>query len=104
MKKYKTEEKFKVNVEARPDYYVATTNGGRLQLCDFSKSTVSVFWRFRPSGAGRNTSIVDEDNPDQFPLTYFLNLCRSLLFLEYGTFEMPEVELTVEAKKLLKIK
>lgn len=99
-------EKFKVNIETRLGYYIATANRGRHMLCRFNKSCTGDGWYFLqlPAGTGRGVSIQNEDNPGQFPLTYFLNLCRSMLFLEYGTGEMPEVELTVAAKKLLGVK
>ncbi len=83
-------------------YYVSA-NQGKLFICDFYKSNLSDIWYFNPA-VGPSSIPITGGMGDSFPYDYLLSLCKSVWFLHFGTGELPEIELTMRAKKLLKIK
>ena len=77
--------------------YMTTALNGRLSLFGFSKGIGT--WNFNAHGIGRAWV-----KSDEFPLDYFKRLCQAVCFISLGLTEFPEIELTSNAKKLLKIK
>ena len=93
-------ETIKVNVSTVPgnaDVFQVTALKGRLSLFSFSKGIET--WKFNAHGIGRSWVVSDE-----FPMDYFKRLCQAVCFISLGLTEFPEIELTANAKKLLKIK
>ena len=97
-------EKIKVSVTFSKDVYYAYSNGGKFQLCSFteSRSDDNALWTF--NSCGFNGEFRTHITAPEFPLGFFKNYCRSIWFIVFGVGELPEVELTGEAKKTLKIK
>ena len=92
-------EKIKVNVERDGDAYFASTALGRLALVKFDKGFD--VWYFNAYGIGKTWISAPGD---VFPLDYFKRLCQAICLISLGLTEFPEIELTANAKKLLKIK
>lgn len=93
-------ETIKVNVEKIGVEYFATAINRRLSLFSFRKGIDCWFFDTQCSvGIGRAWVKTDE-----FPLDYFKRLAQSVCFISLGLTEFPEIELTVNTKKLLKIK
>lgn len=89
-----------VNVATVPrnaDVFQVTALQGRLSLFSFFKGIET--WNFNAHGIGRAWV-----KSDEFPMDYFKRLCQAVCFISLGLTEFPEIELTSEAKKLLKIK
>ena len=92
----------KVNVLTVPgnaDVFQVTAIGGRLSLFSFFKGIGIETWNFNAHGIGRSWA-----KSDEFPIDYFKRLCQAICFVSLGLEEFPEIELTANAKKLLKIK
>ena len=91
---------FKINIIKRNNYIV-TTNRGREQLFAFWPSDVSddVWYFFIPEAQGKKTWTRSEG----VPVDYILEFARSIITIRYGIIGF-DVELTVTAKKTLKIK
>lgn len=93
-------EKIKVSIKTisgNADVFEVTALKGRLSLFSFFKGIET--WNFNAHGIGRSWV-----KSDEFPLDYFKRLCQAICFISLGLTEFPEIELTSEAKKLLKIK
>lgn len=97
-------EKIKVSVTFSGGVYYAYSNGGKFQLCSFTvnRSDDNALWTFKCGSF--NGEYRTHITAPEFPLTFFQNYCRSIWFIVFGVDGFPEAELTVEAKKLLKIK
>jgi hypothetical protein len=98
-------EKIKVSIvfNSYSQTYYATANRGKFVICDFNKSNLCDIWYFNPA-VGPSRIPITGGMGDSFPYDYLLSLCKSVWFLHFGTGELPEIELTGAAKKLLKIK
>ena len=97
-------EKIKINVvfNTYSHKYYVTANRGKFSICDFTVSQTKDVWYFSPAvGPSRIPITVGENGG--FPIDYLLSLCKSIWFLYFGVGELPEIELTARAKKLLKI-
>lgn len=95
-------EKIKVKVTYNPvtRKYIATTNRGRYHLCSFFRSDSGQVWSFENESMLTTQHITGSE----FPFDYFKSLCKAFWFLNFGVQEFPEVELTLDSKKLLGIK
>lgn len=96
-------EQFKLSIHTWkhiPGFYVYT-NRGREHLLTVRKSNTSDdLWYFDiPENSGTSLFIMCE----QFPVEHLLGLCKAVISVRHGLLE-PVVELTVAAKKTLKIK
>ena len=98
-------EKIKIKVEfnSHSSRYTVTANQGKFLICSFWKSGISDLWFFWPSTDSRKIPIVDGVD-GAFPVEYLISLCKCVWFLSFGTGELPEIELTRESKRLLKIR
>ena len=102
-------EKMKVNVVKYSTYenkYYATSCGGRFSLIRFEWTGFN--WYFYTGEAlghqgsfGGGMTVSGENG---FPLDYFKRVCQAVWLLQGKNVDFPEIELTVRAKKLLKIK
>ena len=99
--------KLKVNItkNSYSDWYYATYMEGRMPqiLVHFQLSYTGSAWYFRMSERHNDIWITAGEN-GEFPVEYFKRLCQSIFLIRNGVDEFPEIELTVKAKKLLKIK
>lgn len=97
--------KFKISVTkhgANAAYYRIYTNRKSIFLFSVMESNVGDVWYFDvPENDSRVLWYESEDG--KCPVDFLLDLCKSVLMVRYGYFNF-EVELTVEAKRLLKIK
>ena len=84
-------------ISGNADVFEVTALKGRLSLFTFFKGIGT--WNFNTHGIGRSWV-----KSDEFPMDYFKRLCQSVCFISLGLTEFPEIELTANAKKLLKIK
>lgn len=91
-------EKFKISVVKRQEGYDIYTFRGRefLFRCVQGVST----WYFN---VPENRERILWHEAEGVPVDFLLNLCKSVLMVRYGITDF-EVEFTVEAKRLLKIK
>ena len=90
-------EKIKVNVKKVTMGYSVTALRGKLALFNLYKGIG--IWNFDAYGIGR--SFIESD---EFPVEYAKKLCQAICLISLGLTEFPEIELTANAKKLLKIK
>ena len=97
--------KFKISVTkhgSNAAYYRIYTNRKSMFLFSMMDSNVSNVWYFDvPENDSRMLWYESEDG--KCPVDFLLDLCKSVLMVRYGYFNF-EVELTAEAKRLLKIK
>lgn len=101
-------EKIKIEVEFNnySSRYHAYANRGKFHICSFWKSDISDLWYFWPAidSIKYPTKIFIEGVGGAFPMEYLISLCKCVWFLSFGTGELPEIELTRESKRLLKIR
>lgn len=97
-------EKIKMNIVFNTfshKYYV-TANRGKFIVCSFTMSQTEDVWYFSPTAGPSRIPITVSKNGG-FPINYLLSLCKSVWFLYFGVGELPEIEFTKAAQKLLKI-
>ena len=96
--------KVKVNITKGGDNeYFATANRRRILLCSFQRSPVSDdLWYFSLPRCMMQSEIFITGN--EVPVEYFKRLCQALWLITVGDDNFPEIELTVESKRLLRVR
>ena len=104
MKKNKVDV-IKVNVTRNKfsGRYYATCYGGMCSLFSFKKCNgLENGWEFYDHFTKKNRLVCCSGS--EFPLESFVSLAKATSYIRFCNRALPEIELTVRAKKLLKIK
>lgn len=96
----KETDKYERDTNSPSDYFVYT-NRGREYLFRFHQSNVDSKVRYFvfPGSEDRSIHIVS----DEFPVDYLLKFVQAVITIRYGIIDF-DIQLTQEAKRILKIK